>query len=244
MKAPTVLGSLLALAGTVATAESADASVLDVEIPDDLREAVCYQDWYKAIEVSSTLIVSSNNTPDERQTLLDLRRKFYTYVKGGDKSEQFTSCDEKQPSSINAKTNREQSAAPRFSNSAAGVPGRYCYQIEARGYVQEIDPRCSEEIIESTKSLSTPSAQTNDSSSVWTVGTRVEGNSIKGKLLNNGLTTANDVKLTIRSQKDDRSETVKTVAIDAVSAWSETEFVATFNQSPRNWMIEQISFNY
>ncbi|MEM8614663.1 MAG: hypothetical protein AAGF93_21820, partial [Cyanobacteria bacterium P01_H01_bin.105] len=82
MKAPTVLVSLLALSGTVATAESANAAVASIEIPDDLREAICYQDWYKAIELTSTLVVSSSITPDERQTFLNLRRDFYAHLKG------------------------------------------------------------------------------------------------------------------------------------------------------------------
>ncbi|MEM8614664.1 MAG: hypothetical protein AAGF93_21825, partial [Cyanobacteria bacterium P01_H01_bin.105] len=206
-------------------------------------EAICYQDWYKAIELTSTLVVSSSITPDERQTFLNLRRDFYAHLKGNNKSGETVICERGQLSPL--KTEGYQSSTPQFSSrsnhNTVNTPERYCYQIETNGYLQEVDPRCSDDTVR--PSAASSSHQTNSRSSLWAVGARVEGNSIKGKLLNNGLATANNVTLTIRSQKDNQSEAVKTVAIDAVSAWSETEFVATFNHSPRNWMIEQISIN-
>ncbi|MDV3353072.1 hypothetical protein D0962_35975 [Leptolyngbyaceae cyanobacterium CCMR0082] len=218
MKASTVFVSLLALAGTAAAAESADAAVLDVEIPNNLREAICHRDWYEAIELSSTLIASATITPDERQTLVELRRNLYGHLKDGAKPEETVSCKGivKRPS-IATQTPLYEGATPRFSN------------------------RNRSSVSVGTTSVKALYGTT--LSSLWTVGTRVDGNSIRGTVLNNGLTAAKNVTLTIRSQQDDQSETIKTVAIDTVSPWSETDFVATFNHSPGNWMIESIEIN-
>ncbi len=246
MKSPTVLVSLLALAGTVATAESADAAISDVEIPDDLREAICYQDWYEAIELSSSLITSSKITPEHRQTLLDLRRNFYTYVKGDTaKPDEIVGCKEMQPSPANEQVQLYQGPAPtpRFSSSISNTPGRYCYQRRISGGFDNVDYRCSNGATASFETATASLRRVNTPTSIWTVGARVEGNSIKGTLLNNGLAAVRNITLTIRSRQDDKSDTVKTVAIDTVNAWSETEFVATFNHTPGSWLIESIEVN-
>lgn len=215
MKAPIVLSSLLALAGTVATAERADAAISDADIKEELKEAVCLQDWYKAIEISSSLIASAKITPDERQTLLNQRRQFYTYTKGNFKADELSDCQsvKSPPSQFGSAT--YESPTPRFSNNTA-----YSRTTKA-----------------------TPPPQLNTLADLWTVGVRVEGNNITGTVLNNGLTTANNVTLTIRSQQEDQTESVRTVAIDTVQAWGEASFTTAFNDAPGSWTIERIEVN-
>ncbi|ESA34558.1 hypothetical protein N836_16825 [Leptolyngbya sp. Heron Island J] len=220
MKSPTVLIPLLALAGVAATAENADAAIADLDISDDLKEAICHQNWYKAIEVSSALITSPDITPEHRQTLLGLRHNFYAYVKGDDvKSDDLADCPGMQP--LNQQAQLYKGPMPRFSNSSTTNTNQAPVSV----------------------STEMPSYRTSTSTNVWAVGARVEGNSIKGTLLNNGLTTAKNVILTVRSQQDDQSEAIKTVVINTLKPWSETEFVATFNHAPGNWMIERIEIN-
>lgn len=221
MKPPTVFIPLLALAGVAATAESADAAIAGLDIPDDLNEAICHQNWYKAIEVSSTLITSPDITPEHRQTLLGLRRNFYAYVKGGDvKSDSIADCPGIQPS-LPQQAQLYKGPMPQFSNSRATDTTPTSISV----------------------STATPSYRASKPTNIWAVGTRVEGNSIKGTLLNNGLTTAKNVMLTIRSQGSEQSEAIETVVINKLNPWSETEFVATFNHVPGSWMIERIEIN-
>ncbi|MEL6129340.1 MAG: hypothetical protein AAFR30_05445, partial [Cyanobacteria bacterium J06628_4] len=117
MKAPVIFGSLLALAGTATTAERADAAISDVDIPDDLREAICLQDWYEAIELSGQLITSPVITPDYRQTLLGLRHQFYRYAKGGTKPDEIADCKKTQTEPLSTKVNAYQGPTPRFSSN-------------------------------------------------------------------------------------------------------------------------------
>lgn len=217
MKAPIVFGSLLALAGTAATAESADAAISDVDIQEELKQAVCFKDWYKAIEVSSKLINSPTITPDYRQTLLDWRRQFYTHAQGSDGAKKTVSCAEIQSSVVGTKAPIYSGPEPRFSSQKTAT------SIKQDNFLSS-DPVTS-------------------LSNIWTVGVRVEGKNIKGTILNNGLTTANNVTLTIRSQQNDNSEDIRTVAIDTVRAWDEADFVAAFNNTPGSWMIESIEIN-
>lgn len=217
MKSPVVFSSLLALAGTVAIAESADAAILDVNSQEELKQAVCAKDWYKAIEVSSKLITSPNITPEYRQTLLDQRRQFYTHAQGNTKENEENDCSVFQSSLQTTNKLSYNGPEPRFSAKKADISSK------------------TEQLFSSPPIT----ALTN----IWTVGVRVEGNSVKGTILNNGLTTARNVTLTIRSQQKDNSEDVRTVAVDTVRAWDEAEFVAAFNDKPGSWMIESIEIN-
>jgi len=216
MKAPLVLGSLFAVAGTVATAESADAAISAVDIQEDLKQAVCSKDWYKAIEASSKLVASPTITLDYRQQLLDWRHQFYIHARGGAKADEAPGCVEFQSSLTETNVSVYQGNEPRFS---------------------------SKRTTSIRQSNLFPSVSTTVLTDIWTVGVRVEGNSIKGTVLNNGLTNANNVTLTIRSQQEDRSEDIRTVAIDTVQAWDEADFVAAFDDTPRSWLIESIEVN-
>lgn len=218
MKAPIVLGSLLALAGTAATAESADAAISDVaDIQGELTQAVCTKDWYRAIEVSGKLITSSKITPDYRQQLLGLRRQFYTHAQGGTKADDLPRCAEFKASLGNTPTLAYEGPEPRFSNKTVTDTAKTTTPL--------------------------PSLSVTSLANIWTVGVRVEGNNIRGTVLNNGLTPANNVTLTIRSQQEDNSEDIKTIAIDTVRPWDEADFVAAFNDAPGSWMIESIEVN-
>ncbi|MBE9068131.1 hypothetical protein IQ260_15875 [Leptolyngbya cf. ectocarpi LEGE 11479] len=216
MKAPVVLGSLLALAGTAATAESADATISDVDIKEDLREAICFQEWYDAIELSSKLISSPTVSPDYQQKLLDWRHQFYAHISGEHKQNEMVSCEGLTPSPVKIETQPYQGPEPRFSNDRITSP---------------------------TKTTAVSPAPASILANLWTVGVRIEGNSIKGTVLNNGWSHANNVILTIRSQQANQKTDIRTVSIDTVQAWGEAEFVAAFNDAPGNWTIERIEVN-
>ena len=242
MKAPVIFGSLLALAGTATTAESADAAISDVDIPDDLREAICLQDWYEAIELSGRLITSSAITPDYRQTLLGLRHQFYSYAKGGPKPDEIVDCKKTQTEPLSTKVTAYQGPTPRFSsNNNSYALDRYCQYGKPSQYMQNLGYTCSDGFVASATPVST--ARANILDNIWTIGARVEGNTVKGTVLNNGQVSVENATVTIRSQQDDQSEVVKTVAIDTIKAWDETDFVATFNHTPGNWTIEGIQVN-
>ncbi|MEM8810171.1 MAG: hypothetical protein AAGF01_29475, partial [Cyanobacteria bacterium P01_G01_bin.38] len=71
--------SLLAVAGhaKAAQAEVPYDQVKSLEqTKEDLRQAICYQDWNKASEVASLMIASSAITPEYRQNLVDWRYRF------------------------------------------------------------------------------------------------------------------------------------------------------------------------
>lgn len=248
MKTPTVLVSLLALAGTAATAESADAAISGIELPENLRDAICYQNWYEAIELSGQLITSSKITPEHRQTLLELRRNLYTYAKSAKATpDELIDCQESQIESVVSEQPQlfYEGPVPQFSKGISNTPGRYCYQKRTSGDFDSLNYQCPNKETASIDTKTTVLSQhrVNTPNSVWAVGARAEGNSVRGTLLNNGIAAVRNITLTIRSQQDNQSDTVTTVAIDNVNAWSETEFVATFNHAPGNWMIESIQVN-
>lgn len=216
MKAPVVLGSLLALAGAAATAESADAAISDVDIKEDLREAICFQEWYTAIELSSKLISSPTVSPDYQQKLLDWRHRFYDHINGEPKQGEMVSCEGLTPSPVKAQVQPYQGPEPRFSNDRITSP---------------------------TKTTTASSAPVSILANLWTVGVRVDGNSIKGTVLNNGWTHATNVVLTVRSQQADQEADIRTVSIGTVQAWGEADFVAAFSDAPGNWTIERIEVN-
>ncbi|MEM6254887.1 MAG: hypothetical protein AAF821_18375 [Cyanobacteria bacterium P01_D01_bin.156] len=224
MKAPVVFSSLLALAGTTITAERAEASIPDAEtINGDLKTAMCDQDWYQAIKLSSRLIVSPNVSPDYQKTLMEWRNHFYSYAKGNQKTDEIPSCGELSARSIETVQNFS-SPAPQFSSTFASP-------------VSSSAPRSS------TDSFIRSSSSGRSPNNLWTVGVRAEGNRIRGKLLNNGWNNFRNVTLTLRSRKVGHSTNVRTVAIDTVRAWSETEFVASFPEAPGSWFIETIEVN-
>lgn len=232
MKAPLVFGSFLALAGTAIAAERADAAVSDLDIANNaLRDAICEQDWYKAIELSGQLMISPKVLPEHRQKLVEWRRHFYTSLKSRTRTDKVPSCEQLWLSSPEEFQQQTYSGPiPRFSSISS---------LSSSSFVSE-SPLVSESV--SNDVVSQPLNQ-DLSENLWTVGVRVDGNRIRGKLLNNGWNSFRNVKLTIRSQKIGRSTNVKTVALGQVRAWSETEFVAAFAESPKDWIIEKIEVN-
>lgn len=243
MKAPVVFGSFLAVAGTAITSERADAAISNAEIVNDgLKAAICSQDWFQAIELSGQLIISPKVSPDYRQKLLTWRNHFYTYVKGNERTDEVPSCEELQASSLGEiQRQNYEGAFPRFSSTLASsgtASTSYC----ATGQADAAD--CESNASESVKAnFVSPPSPTRELTDLWTIGVRIEGNRIRGQLLNNGWNTFRNVKLIIRSQKLGNSTDVTTVALDTVRAWSETEFVAAFSESPSDWIIERIEVN-
>lgn len=244
MKAPVVFGSFLAVAGNAITSERADAAISNAEIVnDDLKVAICNQDWFQAIELSGRLIISPKVSPDYRQKLVTWRNHFYTYVKGNERTDEVPSCEQLQASSLGEIQGQDYGGPyPRFSSTLAssGTSSEdSCATSQANAAV---DCASSSEPL-STNFASSSSSTRGLATDLWTIGVRVEGNRIRGQLLNNGWNTFRNVKLIIRSQKLGNSTDVTTVALDTVRAWSETEFVAAFADSPGDWIIERIEVN-
>lgn len=237
MKAPVVFGSFLALAGTAITSERADAAVLSADVVNsDLKTAICNQDWYQAIELSSRLIVSPKVSPEYREKLLTWRTHFYTSAQNSKAAEELPSCNQLQASS-SGEIQRYAGPTPRFSSAGSSVASQeQCVPGTDESCISVVNQPQREEFIR------TPSAS-NFNNNLWTVGVRVEGNRLRGKLLNNGWNTFRNVRLIIRSRELGHSTDIKTVALDTVRAWSETEFVAAFAESPGDWIIERIEVN-
>lgn len=277
MKAPLVFGSLLALAGTAITAERADASILDGEIVDDeLKSAICGQDWYQAVELSSRLIISPKISPEYRQTLLEWRNHFYRYAKENAKTGEGPTCEQAKatPSGF-VEQKVPAGPMPRFSPplpvSVAAAEQKTCepsatasgalsdrtsvgYSFLTDSFIgvnfvadelmaEESD--CSADTADAPTANETYSPQLSSTplKNLWTVGVRVDGNNIKGRVLNNGWNTFQNVNLILRSRRLGNSTNMKTVAIGTVRAWSETEFVAAFADGSSDWIVERIEVN-
>lgn len=147
MKTPVILASLLAVAGTATTAHSATAAVTvvsDEVIKAGLKQAVCLQDWDKAIALSSNLITSSTITPEYRQTLVDWRHRFIDYSRDKTRFAKAPGCESARPYSVELKVEVHQNHAPRFSRSHTTYsPKLNCYYVEPGGHVRNLQHICS-----------------------------------------------------------------------------------------------------
>ena len=135
MKTPVIFVSLLAVAGTAATAKTATAATTD-ESKEGLRQAICFQDWDSAIELSSNLIASSAITPEHRQTLVDWRLRFMDYSRDKTSFDKIPDCGEIQPRAVDIKGQAYRDPSPSFSSKtpvAAASHGYYCYQVHNSG---------------------------------------------------------------------------------------------------------------
>ena len=93
MKNSFIFVSLLAAAGTAATAESATAATTsDTLLKANLKQAICYQDWDSATDLSSLLITSPTITPEYRQHLVDWRHRFIDYSRAKTRFSRIPNC--------------------------------------------------------------------------------------------------------------------------------------------------------
>lgn len=147
MKPPKIVAyaSLLAVAGTTANTQNAEAtSFSDETLKSDLKQAICFQDWHKAAELSSQLIASPGITPDHREELIDWRYRFSDYAMEGRKFDTIPNCESVQRLAIEIKVQSSQESTPRFSgNTYAYASDYYCYQVTRTGYVQNLEHMCT-----------------------------------------------------------------------------------------------------
>ena len=127
MKTSVALASLLAVASTATTAKSAVAATPDASIKKDLKQAICLQDWNKAVELSSNLIASSTITPEYRQTLVDWRHRFSDYARDKTSFDKIPDCEGAQQRSVDIKVQSYQEPGPRFSSRASLATTPVCY---------------------------------------------------------------------------------------------------------------------
>ena len=141
MKNPIIFVSLLAVAGTATTAKSAAAATSSDSVKEDLKQAVCFQDWDRAVELSSHLIASPSITPEHRQTLVNWRHRFSKYATSQTKFNTIPNCEGVRPSPVDIKV--QPAPIPRFSNQTDQLSEYYCYQVEPNGYVQSLEHICA-----------------------------------------------------------------------------------------------------
>ena len=140
MKNPILFVSLLAVAGTAATPKSAAAATSSDNVKEDLKRAICFQDWDRAVELSSHLIASPSITPEHRQTLVSWRHRFSNYATSQTKFNTVPNCEGVGPSPIDIKV--QTAPLPQFSNQNQSS-SYYCYQVEPNGYVQNLEHICA-----------------------------------------------------------------------------------------------------
>lgn len=224
------------VARIAATAKSATAAT-DESIKEGLRQAICFQDWDSAIELSSNLISSSGITPEHRQTLVDWRHRFMDYARDKNSFDKIPNCERVQPRSVDIKVQAYGGPAPRFSRTNTLADAPVCYMERSDGQIVNLSYMCGSNATPTVEVAALPSSQSSNLSDLFTFGVRAEGRTVIGNIWNSGLTPANNVKITIRAQQTGRSKEKREVVIDRIGVRGEADFVASFNHIPENWSI-------
>jgi len=84
---------LLACAPLLALAPSEKATAATDPISQGLRQAICQQDWQRAVTLSSRLMASATISPEYRQQLVTWRYRFSQYAAGGTRFAQIPNCE-------------------------------------------------------------------------------------------------------------------------------------------------------
>ncbi|MEM8810018.1 MAG: hypothetical protein AAGF01_28710, partial [Cyanobacteria bacterium P01_G01_bin.38] len=110
---------------------------------EDLRQAICYQDWNKASEVASLMIASSAITPEYRQNLVDWRYRFSNYADTNTKFERIPNCQGVAPPPAPSQPLGQiySSDVPQFSPSTRD-PGYACYITYSNGNTVNLARLC------------------------------------------------------------------------------------------------------
>lgn len=84
---------LLACAPLLALATSEKATAATDPVSQGLRQAICQQDWQRAVTLSSRLMASATISPEYRQQLVTWRYRFSQYAAGGTRFAQIPNCE-------------------------------------------------------------------------------------------------------------------------------------------------------
>ncbi|MEO0455857.1 MAG: hypothetical protein AAF152_04640 [Cyanobacteria bacterium P01_A01_bin.114] len=138
--------SLLAVAGQAkaAQAEVPYDQVKSVDqAKEELRQAICYQDWNKASEIASLIIASSAITPEYRQSLVDWRYRFSNYSDTRTKFERIPNCEGVAPPPPPSQRLGQiyPSDVPQFS-AYTSDPGYACYITYSNGQTVNLARLC------------------------------------------------------------------------------------------------------
>ncbi len=248
MKTSITLVSLMAVAGA-ATAESASAaSSSSTNIKENLRRAICFQEWDEAIELSSRLIASPAITPDHRQTLVDWRYRFSNYALDKTLFDEVPNCEEVEAEPIDIKV---EAPTPKFSTYASIAPGYYCYQVEPSGYVKSLEHVCS------GKASSSPDAvggtvdlvaSGSQFSHVYSGIERFSGepqydtSRLGGPVYNFGTRPAYNVVVKIVASNPSQGTQTRTVTIPEIAPNDSTDVAAAFNLDTDTWSVTVLSW--
>ena len=142
MKSPVVLASLLVV--VPATAKNANAAISGEQVKDELRRAICFQDWDKATDLSSDLIASPTITPEHRHTLVDWRYRFSDYATDKTQFSEIPNCEGVEAEPVEIEVQVYQDSTPRFSNYVSYAPDYACYRVDSSGYVQNLEHMCNQ----------------------------------------------------------------------------------------------------
>lgn len=250
MKTPITLVSLLAVAGATTAAESASAATSSsANIKENLRRAICFQEWDEAIELSSSLIASPAIAPDHRQTLLNWRHRFSNYALDKTTFDEIPNCEGVQPEPIDIKV---QAPTPQFSTYASLAPGYYCYQVDSSGYVKSLEHVCS------GKASSSPGAalggavdlvaNSSQFSHVYSGVDRFSGelqydkSRLEGPVYNFGTRPAYNVVVEIVASNPGQSAQTRTVTIPQIGPNDSADVAAAFDVNTETWSVTVLSW--
>jgi hypothetical protein len=138
--------SLLAVAGTANNTKATHAASLTDQTKEELRRAICFQDWNKAVEMTSLLMATPTITLEHRQTLVTWRSRFSNYALANTRFNRIPNCQAVEPPVINTKALYQPWSAtlPRFSEYAQRLlPEYYCYWITDQGQTINLESVCS-----------------------------------------------------------------------------------------------------
>jgi hypothetical protein len=116
------------------------------QIKEDLRQAICYQDWNKAAETASLLIAAPSTSAEHRQTLVTWRHRFTDYATSNAKFDRIPNCRGVAPPRADSQAFEPPSAtaAPQFSRySQPTTTGQGCYWVTPQGQTVSLESMCS-----------------------------------------------------------------------------------------------------
>ncbi|MBT9312264.1 hypothetical protein [Leptothoe kymatousa] len=134
--------SLLSVAGTAVAAEGAAAATSETTLKEGLRQAICFQDWNSAIELSSTLMASDTITPEYRHNLVNWRNRFSHYSRGDISFTKIPGCEGRQSRGIDIQVQPYGEATPRFSVRPSYVAHPPACYIDMHGRVKNLTYMC------------------------------------------------------------------------------------------------------
>lgn len=114
-------------------------------LKENLREAICHQDWNKAAETASLLIASPATSPEHRQNLVTWRHRFSEYATSNAKFDRIPNCRGVAPANDRQTFERSfATSTPRFSTySQPTTTGQRCYWVTPQGQTVSLETMCN-----------------------------------------------------------------------------------------------------